>query len=63
MKESEYLFGYVIRRLQAFYTVNMEIKNRQAKLNKDRKEIYVPVCSKAYYTSNDTQCTHFHSCN
>jgi hypothetical protein len=62
MKELEYLFGYVIRRLQAFYTVNLEIKNRQAKLDEDKKELC--VSSKAYYTANDTQCReHFHSCD
>jgi len=55
-------FGYVTRRLQAFYTVNLEIKNRQAKLNEDKKKVC--VCSKAYYIANDTQCRqYFHSCD
>ena len=55
-------FGYVIHRLQAFYTVNLEIKNRQAMLNKDKKEFC--VCSKAYCTSNDIQSwQHFHRCD
>jgi len=61
MKELEYLFGCVIRRLQASYTVNLEIKNRQANLTEDKKELC--VCSKAYCTSNNTQCIqHFQGC-
>jgi len=57
MKELEYIFGHVIRRLQAIY-----IKNRRAKFNEDKKEFC--VCSRAFYTSHDTQCKqHFHSCD